>query len=308
MKISDIFTQQAQTFSFEFFPPKDQISAVEFGINVGQLMKLDPSFVTVTYGAGGSTQDKTFELVDFFQNQLDLPTMAHYTCVNATKEKVENDIRQLKEKNIENLMLLRGDPPKGQKEFKAIPGGFKHAGELIKYVSSHKEFDFCIGAAAYAEKHVEAASMDVDLQNLKKKVEAGACFLVTQMFFDNNYYWDFLTKARNMGIECRIIPGLIPITNFKQIKKFAQLSGAKIPDKIIQKMEPYQDNKAKMYQIGLDIAIDQARDLLAKGAPGIHLYTLNKSRAAVEMYEDLSKDFREIKHKYEQSLTQKPMA
>ena len=302
MRIDDIFTEQAQTFSFEFFPPKDEISAVEFGINLGQLMKLDPSFVSVTYGAGGSTQDRTFDLVDFIQNRLGIPTMAHYTCVNATREKIENDVKQLNSININNMMLLRGDPPKGQKKFEPVPGGFAHASDLIKFVKDHSEVDTCIGAAAYPEGHLEAGSVEEDIENTKKKVDAGACFLVTQMFFDNEYYFNYLAKAREAGITCRIIPGIIPITHFNQIKKFAEFSGADIPDRISAKMEPYLDNPEKMYQIGLDIAIDQARDLLRKGAPGLHFYTLNKSRAAVEIYEALSKDFHEIKHKYEQSL------
>lgn len=301
MKITDIFKEEARTFSFEFFPPKDEISAVEMGINLGQLKKLDPSFVSVTYGAGGNTQERTFKLVDFIQNTLKMTTMAHYTCVNASKDKVQQDLDELYGINIENLMLLRGDPPQGQDNFVPSSEDFRYGSDLVAFAS--KQNRFCIGAGAYPEKHIEANSMEEDIQNLKKKVEAGAEFLVTQMFFDNDYYFNFLKKAWNAGIRCRIIPGIIPITNYKQIKKFADMTGANIPQHIIDKMEPHQDNMDKIYEIGVDLAKEQARDLLSKGAPGLHLYTLNKSRAAVEIYEALSRDFPDIKHRYEGSFT-----
>ncbi len=286
MKITEIFKQQKQTFSFEFYPPKDEISALDFGINIGQLMKLDPSFVTVTYGAGGSTQERTFAIVDYLQNKIGLTCMAHYTCVNASKAKIRNDIDYLHSIGINNLMLLRGDPPKGKNAFETNMDGFNHASDLISFV--RKINSFCIGAATYPEKHLEAANVEEDLKNLKIKVNSGADFLVTQMFFVNDLYFDFVKITRDNGINCRIIPGIIPVTNYKQIKMFAQLTGATIPEEIIRAIEPYQDNPEKIYQIGLDFAIRQCRDLLDKGAPGLHFYTLNKSRAAIEIFESIT--------------------
>ncbi len=283
MKISEIFNKEDKTFSFEFFPPKNEIQAVEFGINLGQLMKLCPSFVTVTYGAGGSTQNTSFGLVEFIERKIGITCMAHYTCVNATKEKVKEDLTYLVDNDIENVMLLRGDPPKGHSQFGPNPDGFNHASDLIGF--SKKIHNFCIGGSAYVNKHPEAKNLDIDIENLKLKVEAGAEFLITQFFFNNNTYFEFLNKARQKGINCRIIPGLIPIINFNQIDKFAQLSGTAIPDEIIQKFEPYKNDKRKMYEIGLELAINQAKDLLRRGAPGIHFYTLNKSRATVEIFE-----------------------
>jgi methylenetetrahydrofolate reductase (NADPH) len=285
MKITELFKTQPRTYSFEFFPPKDEISAVDFGFNVGQLVKLNPSFVTVTYGAGGSTQERTFALVDYLQNKIGLNTMAHYTCVNASKQKVEEDIKKLKELGIDNAMLLRGDPPKGQGVFTPHPDGFAYASELIAY--TRKNFDICIGSAAYPEKHPEAGSLDTDIANLRKKADAGADFLVTQLFFDNNQYFDFVAKAMNAGINCRIIPGIIPITAYQQIKRFTQMSGGSLPDTLLENMEAYKDNPSKVYQIGMDYAVQQCRDLLIMGAPGIHFYTLNKSRATVEIFETL---------------------
>jgi methylenetetrahydrofolate reductase (NADPH) len=286
MKITEIFKQQKRTFSFEFFPPRDEISALDFGINIGQLMNLEPSFVTVTYGAGGSTQERTFAIVEYLQNKIGLTCMAHYTCVNASKEKIRKDIGYLSKIGIENLMLLRGDPPQGMNKFLDNPDGFNHASDLISFV--RKLGGFCVGAAAYPEKHVEAKSIEEDLHYLKIKLKAGADFLVTQLFFNNNLYFDFIDLIRKQGISCRIIPGIIPITNYNQIKKFVRLTGATIPGEIINQIEPYQHNPEKIYQIGLDYAIRQCRDLLNRGAPGLHFYTLNKSRAAVEIFESIT--------------------
>jgi methylenetetrahydrofolate reductase (NADPH) len=285
MKITDIFKTQSRTYSFEFFPPKDEISAVDFGINVGQLMKLAPSFVTVTYGAGGSTQERTFALVDFMQNKIGLTTMAHYTSVNASKSKIESDLSYLKSIGIENMMLLRGDPPKGEGSFVAHPQGFAYASELISFAKG--KFDICAGGAAYIEKHPEAKSIELDLSNLKHKVDAGADFLITQLFFNNDNYVSFVNKALEIGIKCRIIPGIIPITAYSQIERFTKMSGASIPQNLLDKIETYKGQKEKIHQIGMDFAIQQCRDLLVMGAPGLHFYTLNKSRATIEIFETL---------------------
>ncbi len=285
MKITDIFLSQEKTFSFEFFPPKDEISAVDFGINVGRLIKLSPSFVTVTYGAGGSTQERTFDLVDYLQNKIGLTTVAHYTCINATKEKVKSDLEMLSERGIKNLMLLRGDPPKGEKIFKPLSDGFRYASDLISFVDEH--FDFCKAGAAYVEKHPEAISIEEDLMNVRTKVNAGVDFLVTQLFFVNDYYFKFIKMSREEGISCRIIPGIIPITTFHQIERFSKMSAAKIPSQLAAAIEANKDNPDKCHDIGVEYTIKQCKELLDKGAPGIHFYTLNKSRAAVEIFESL---------------------
>jgi len=285
MKITEIFKLQSRTYSFEFFPPKDETSAVDFGINVGQLLKLNPSFVTVTYGAGGSTQERTFALVDLLQNKTGLTTMAHYTSVNASKDKIEGDLACLKNMGIDNMMLLRGDPPKGEGRFIPHPEGFAYASEMIAFAKS--KFDICAGAAAYIEKHPEAQSLEKDLINLKLKVDSGADFLITQLFFNNDQYLSFTEQARQIGINSRIIPGIIPITAYSQIKRFTQMSGASIPEALLEKLESYKDNAQKINQIGMDFSIQQCRDLMVMGAPGLHFYTLNKSRATIEIFETL---------------------
>ncbi|MFC2087748.1 methylenetetrahydrofolate reductase, partial [Bacteroidota bacterium] len=237
------------------------------------------------------THEKTFGIVNLLQNKIGLTTMAHYTCVNATREKVGHDLIALHELGIENLMLLRGDPPKGMTEFVPASDQFQHGSDLVKF--AHTYNNFSIGAAAYVEGHPESISKEEDLKYTKLKVDNGADFLITQLFFDNSFYFDYVKKAREIGIECRIIPGIIPITNFGQIKRFIDMSNATIPPEIYNAMEPYKDKPKKTYELGVDFAIKQVMDLLANGAPGIHFYTLNKSRATVDIYETL-KSFNRI--------------
>jgi len=291
MKIIDIFISAPRTFSFEFYPPKDEISAVDFGINVGQLLKLDPSFVSVTYGAGGSTRERTFTLVDYLQNKIGLNTMAHYTCVGSSREKVAHDMGYLQQIGIQNVMLLRGDPPKGVKNFVFENNSFSYANELVEFVAGN-HYGFSIGAAANPEKHPESSSMEDYLLKLKQKCDVGADFLITQLFFNNETYFQFVKEARRMGISCRIIPGIIPLTSHKQIKRFVDMAATSFPADLLEKMETYKDNEEKAYQTGIDHAIKQCIDLLNNGAPGIHFYTLNKSRAAVEVFESLPSGFR----------------
>ncbi len=286
--IKDLFNRCKKTFSFEFFPPKNYGSAIEFGINVGKLSGLAPSFVSVTYGAGGTTHQTSFELCDLLQNKIGLDCMAHYTCVNASREKIEADLNYLYERNIRNLMLLRGDPPKGEDTYFSQKKEFRYASDLVKM--AHEQKRFSIGVAGYPEKHLEAESLEIDIKNLKTKVDSGADFIVTQMFFDNKHYFDFVSKVRAAGINIRIIPGIIPITNFSQIKKFSQMCGACIPDELTELLEPIQHDPKKTYQVGVDYAIRQCEDLLKNGAPGIHFYTLNKSQAAIDIFSSLSRE------------------
>jgi methylenetetrahydrofolate reductase (NADPH) len=286
MKITDLFTQSPRTYSFEFFPPKDEISAVDFGINVGQLLKLSPTFVTVTYGAGGSTQGRTFALVNYLQNKIGLTTMAHYTCVSASRTTTLRDLQALKQAGMENLMLLRGDPPAGETAFETPENGFNYASELIAFVKENG-FDFCIGGGAYPEKHPEAVSADDDVRHLKEKVTAGADFLITQLFFINDIYFRFVEQCRAAGIACRIIPGVIPITTYSQLLRFTQMSRTAVPPDLEDRMKTHENDPKKLYQTGMDYTIKQCRNLLLTGAPGLHFYTLNKSRATVEIFETL---------------------
>lgn len=283
MRISEIFEYNNRTFSFEFFPPRNYQSILELGINVGQLLKLGPSFVSVTYGAGGSTQELSFDLVDYIQNKIGLTTMAHYTCINADKAKVYEDLNYLIARKIENLMLLRGDLP--SEGAAGLNSDFLHASDLIPIANSLDAFS--IGAAGYPEGHQESKTMEEDVKWMKYKIDQGAEFIITQMFFDNDLYFNFVDRARKANITQRIIPGIMPITNYNQISKFSKMSGATIPDSIVQKFEAIKDDPKTMYRIGVELAVEQCMDLLNRGAPGLHFYTLNKSRATVDIYSSI---------------------
>ena len=276
-----------RTFSFEFFPPKDEIAAVDFGINIGRLLRLSPSFVTVTYGAGGSSQERTFALVDYLQNKVRLHTVAHYTCIASSREKVKADVEFLRAMGVNKLMLLRGDPQKGEEQFERPENGFSYASELIAFVRTLCGSDLSIGSGAYPEKHPEAASLEEDIRHLKVKVDAGCDFLITQFFFDNSRYFDFVARAQAAGITCPIIPGILPVTHYNQLERFVRISGAHIPADFLQELEANRAFPDRIAQIGRDHAAAQCRDLLVAGAPGIHFYTLNKSRATVEIFESL---------------------
>lgn len=283
MRITEIFEYHKKTFSFEFFPPKNYQSILELGINIGQLIKLSPSFISVTYGAGGTTQDLSFDLIDYIQNKIGLTAMAHYTCINANKDKVNKDFDFLISKGIENLMLIRGDLPASG--FKGLNHEFQYASDLISIANSLDAF--AIGAAGYPESHPESVNVEEDMKWMKYKIDQGAEFIITQMFFDNDLYFDFVQKARKANITTRIIPGIMPITNFNQISKFSKMCGASIPQFIKDRLEPIKNDLKKTYRVGVEIAIEQCIDLLRRGAPGLHFYTLNKSRATVDIYSSI---------------------
>ena len=283
MRITEIFEYHKKTFSFEFFPPKNYQSILELGINIGQLLKLSPSFVSVTYGAGGTTQELSFDLLDYIQNKIGLTAMAHYTCINADREKINKDFAFLISKGIENLMIIRGDLPASG--FEGLNPEFQHASDLISIADSLDAFS--IGAAGYPESHPESKNGEEDMKWMKYKLDKGADFVITQMFFNNDLYFDFVTRARKANITARIIPGIMPITNYNQISKFTKMCGATIPQSIRERLEPIKNDPKETYRTGVEIATEQCIDLLKRGAPGLHFYTLNKSRATVDIYSSL---------------------
>jgi len=265
-------------FSFEFFPPKTDKGAENLMRTVSELREaMDPHFVSVTYGAGGSTRDRTLELVTRIQNDLGITSMAHMTCVGATKEEIHEVVQRLVSSGIENILALRGDAPEGMSEFEATAGGFAHATELIQFLN--EDFDVDIGAACYPEKHLESPTPDEDLAWTRAKQECGADFLVTQLFFDNEDYFQFIDRARDAGIRVPIVPGIMPITNVGQVERFTKMCGARIPQALLDRLRPVQDDPAKVMACGIEHAILQCRELMARGAPGLHFYTLNKSYA-----------------------------
>jgi methylenetetrahydrofolate reductase (NADPH) len=285
MRVSEMFASGEPLFSFEFFPPKNEEAAVELMKVVRRLRDLHPDFVSVTYGAGGSTRAKTLDLVARIKNEVGLEAVAHLTCVGHSRAEIRAILKELADRGIDNILALRGDPPKGETTFRPHPDGFQYANELTQEIALLDRF--CIGVAGYPEKHIEAKSFDEDLRHLKLKVDAGASYIVTQLFFNNDVYFDFVARARSFGIRCPIIPGIMPVTNFTQIQRFAGLCGANLPDSLINELEPVQSDAEAVARIGINYAARQCEGLLRRGAPGIHFYTLNKSRATQEILEHL---------------------
>jgi methylenetetrahydrofolate reductase (NADH) len=285
MKIKNLFVQKAPVYSFEFFPPKDDTGVVNLFATIKNLLELNPSFVSVTYGAGGSTRRKTIEITKRIKQETGIEAMAHLTCVGHSRSEIATIVDEIEAAGIENVMTLRGDPPRGETNFVPHPEGFPHANELVRFIRSRK--NFCLGVAGYPEGHPEAPSKEVDLLNLKGKVDAGGEFIITQLFFDNRHYFDFTARARAAGIDLAIIPGIMPITDLAQIKRFTQLCGAEIPSSLVAELETVDGNKDAVIQVGIHYGIKQCLELLQNGAPGIHFYTLNKSLSTRTILESL---------------------
>lgn len=277
MRITDALASLRPFFSFEFFPPKDEDGSRQLFETIAALQPLRPAFVSITYGAAGSTRARTVALAKKIQQEIGLTVVAHVTCVGSARAELRALFDDLARAGIENVLALRGDPPKGQEQFVPTAGGFSYATELIAML--RRNYDFCIGAACYPEKHPEAPSLDDDLTHLKEKVDAGADFLVSQLFFDNDSFFGFERRARAAGIATPILPGLMPITNFEQIKRFVAMCGATIPPKLRVEMELRKGDAEAVEALGVAYASMQAVALLQSGIPGIHFYTLNKSPA-----------------------------
>ena len=285
MKISEIFKKKDKTFSFEFFPPKTDKAMSDLINAVTSLKGNNPDFVSVTYGAMGTTQDTTLSVIDIIQNKLNLTAMSHLTCVGSTAHQIQTTLDQLKSMNIENIMALRGDPPAGSNEFIYTPGGFRNGSDLIKFINASGNFS--IGAAGYPEGHIESESLTDDLNFLKLKQDNGADFIVTQLFLDNSYYYNFRESAQDKGINIRLIPGIMPVTNIKQINKFSELCGCTIPARLKKSLERVRNDPESIRKIGIEHAINQGKNLLENGAPGLHFYTLNKSPETQEIFKEL---------------------
>ena len=286
MRIDQILGRGQPTISFEFSPPKTEEGFNSLFRTIEDLRPLKPSYVSVTYGAGGSTREKTVDLVERIQREIGIRSMAHLTCVGHTADEIGGILDDLWKAGIRNVLALRGDPPAGQSVFVATEGGFTNADSLAKYVRSRH--DFCIGVAGYPEGHPQCLNKVRDLEHLKRKVDNGGNFIVTQLFFDNDDFYAFRDQARNMGIKVPIIAGIMPIGNVAQIKRFISMCGAKIPHPLLLKLEAVEANPDAVYAAGVDYATQQCRDLLANNVDGIHFYTLNKSKATVDICKALS--------------------
>jgi methylenetetrahydrofolate reductase (NADPH) len=280
MKISELFKDQTRKiFSFEFFPPKTDAGQLALERTIRELSELDPAFVSVTYGAGGSTRTKTVDLVQWIEREAHLTAMAHLTCVGASEGEIGGVLDRLVGAGIENVMALRGDPPAGQERFQRVAGGFGFASDLVGFIRRRYGSRICLGGACSPEGHIECRDLDRDIVNLKTKVDAGLDFVVTQLFFDNRVYFDFVARARAIGIRVPIVPGLMPIRTVAGIERMTKLSGASLPPALNAELQRVREDEAAVAALGIAQTTAQAVELLHGGAPGIHFYTLNQSPA-----------------------------
>jgi methylenetetrahydrofolate reductase (NADPH) len=281
MKISAMLREGNTLFSFEFFPPKNDEDVTHLLATARTLKSLNPAYISVTWGAGGGTRRKTLDLVSTIKSDIGIESMAHLTCVGAGRRDIDEILEDIRRRGVENILALRGDPPKGTTTFVAHDDGFLHADELVAHI--RRQSDVCLGVAGYPEGHPESKNTDQDIDHLKRKVENGADFIVTQLFFNTGDFLRFRDRSVARGIRQPMVAGIMPITNVSQVKRFTTLCGAKIPDSLNEALERVQDNADAVVQLGIDHATQQCRELLSEGVQGIHFYTLNRSHSTEEI-------------------------
>lgn len=286
MSLAQSFQDDHCVLSFELFPPKTDKGVVELFKNVESLNKHNPDFFTCTYGAGGSTRDRTLSITADVRSKLNLPVASHLTCVGSTKDQLREYLRSAQEKNVDYIVALRGDPPQGETAFQAVEGGLSYANELVELIKS--EFpSFGILVAGYPEVHQEAPNAEIDLQNLVRKVDAGADAIVTQLFYDNDDFFAFKEKCDAAGISIPMVPGLLPVLNLKQVQRIASLCKAKLPEAFVNRLSQHDDPEWQ-FKVGVEHAIQQTQGLVDAGVPGIHFYVLNKATATNQILENVT--------------------
>jgi methylenetetrahydrofolate reductase (NADPH) len=286
MRISELYNRGKPAFSFEFFPPKTDAGFRTLFGTIEDLKRLDPGFVSVTMGAGGSTRSKTVDLVIRIQQEIGITAMAHLPCIGFEREQVGSILEQLQAGGIENVLALRGDPPKDAADFTPPSDGFGYANDLIRYVHE-ADRGFCVAGACYPETHPEAPNTDVDFENLQRKVDDGAQVLISQLFFDNEKFFDFMDRVRAAGIEVPVVPGIMPITSVSGVRRMTGMCGCEIPAELNAELEDVAEDDDATHDLGVRWATGQCRELLDRGVPGIHFYTLNKSTATREIFDNL---------------------
>lgn len=287
MKVSDALKKGRATLSFEFFPPKTAEQEAKLFETIVALKALNPDYVSVTYGALGNTREKTFSLVKKIKDDFNLEPVVHLTCVAAARDDVLAQIKELQANKIENILALRGDPPLGHDRFVHPIGGFRFARDLVAFIKQQSP-QICLGVAGYPEKHPEAKTLDLDIGHLKAKVEAGADYICTQLFFDNDVFFRFRDKCKKVGIKVPIIPGLMPITSLKNLKKMTEICGASIPGDLLDNLEKNKSDNDVIRKIGVEHAVSQCLGLLAGGVHGLHFFVMNQSWSISEILKKLS--------------------
>ncbi len=274
MKFADFYADGRPAISFELFPPRTERTLAELEERLPRLIGLGPSFMTVTYGALGSTRDLTLEVASKIKLEYGMETAHHLTCVGSSRDEITGILEEIRAQGIENIVALRGDPPRGETEFTPPEDGYGHGNELVEHIN--RIGGFSVAVAGYPEKHLEAPDFETDLLNLKRKVDSGADGVITQLFYDNSDFFSFVDRCRAIGIEQPIVPGLMPILNVQQIKRITDMCGATIPDNLLEQLNNAEDDEESVHQIGIVHTADQAIDLLDQGVPGIHFYVLNR--------------------------------
>ena len=287
MKLTEILNRETLSLSFEVFPPKTDLAFDSVEGAIFEIAKLRPSFMSVTYGAGGGTSKYTLNIAKDIKNKYNVPTLAHLTCVSSSKETVKERIKDIKEAGIQNIMALRGDIPSGMANSDRTSWDYLHAIDLIRELKEYDN-DFCIGGACYPEIHPESSNSKEDIKYLKEKVNAGCSFLTTQMFFDNNLLYSFLYKIREAGVSVPVIPGIMPITNASQIERAIKLSGSFMPQRFKALVDKFGSDPKAMMQAGIAYATDQIIDLYANGITNVHVYSMNKPEVAACIQRNLS--------------------
>lgn len=286
MRIRDVYQSRRFGLSIEVFPPKTEAGDAALNETLRRAAAWKPAFVSCTYGAGGSTQNRTVEICSTIQQEHQLTATAHFTCVGSTREELVAWLAQAQARGIHNIMALRGDPPQGETNFKAVAGGLQHASDLVALIREHFP-DFGIGVAGYPEKHPEASSLDFDLQNLKRKADNGADAVFTQLFYANEHFYRFCDRCSELGIKQPIVPGIMPITEFARIKRITSMCKSEFPTQLAARLEQVQDDAHAQFEIGVEYAIQQCQELIDHGVPGIHFYVLNRMDACDRILQSL---------------------
>jgi methylenetetrahydrofolate reductase (NADPH) len=287
MRITEVMKSRRPSYSLEFFPPSSEEGTAELYQTMQEIRHLHPSFISVTYGAGGGTRDRTLQIAEKAKTKIGLESAAHLTCVGHSIPEIKEILDELVRTGVDNVVALRGDPPRGQAHFTPHPNGFRHASELTAFIRN--SYPLCIAVAGYPEGHIEAPNKELDWARLEEKIQAGADLIITQLFFENHYFFQFEKHLRDRGVSIPIIPGIMPITNFHQTLRITRFCGATIPTAVEADLEAIQNEPELVQRYGIELATRQCRDLLAHGVPGIHFYTLNKSRATREIIGSLEK-------------------
>jgi methylenetetrahydrofolate reductase (NADPH) len=275
-KVTQIFQQKNRTCSFELFPPKTDQGYQKLLELIGQLAELKPDFISCTYGAGGGSRDKTFDIVEHIEKHHQITAVAHLTCVCHTKDEIRSILENIKSRGVQNVLALRGDPPKDNPDWKPGPDNFRYSSELCAFIRKHFDGHFGIGVAGFPEGHLLCRDQEKDADFLKMKTDAGADYVITQLFFKNQDYFDYVQRLKKRGVNARVLPGILPITDYGALLRFAEMCGATVTDEIKSTFAPIQEDKDKTLEAGITFAVKQCRELLAGGAPGLHFYCLNK--------------------------------